>query len=294
MKFQTLSLVAGTQICNAKCPFCVSKLTSLEYVDKKPEEINHRNLNKAFRLAEIGNVTTVIITGKGEPTLYPEHIDTYLSMIGDYNFPFIELQTNGLILELDTYKDRDIDEMLESWACWGLTTILISNVGYDYELNRSIYFPHKKQWINIQKVVDKIHKHGINVRLTTVGIDKGIDSPEKIKKLVEWADFLNVKQLTWRPVNKPQEHSDDEVANWVEEGGLSVEQVKNIRNYVEQNGKLLYNLVHGAAVYDLHGKNFCLSNCLTHDPMEETVRQLIFYPDGSLYTDWVHKGSVLL
>jgi MoaA/NifB/PqqE/SkfB family radical SAM enzyme len=295
MKFQTLSLVAGTQACSAKCPFCVSRMTGMDYIDTKPEEINKRNLRKALRLAEIGNVTTVIITGKGEPMLFPEHIDTYMTQVDNFNFPFIELQTNAGIFELDEWKGESIDSYLSKWAARGLTTILISNVGYDQELNHQVYFPHKKSWIDIEKVINKIHKFGINVRLTTVGIANGIDSPDKIKKLIEWADFLGVKQVTWRPVNKPTSNTNDSsVFEWVKANGLSQETVDNIRNYVVDNGILLYKLVHGAAVYDLHGKNFCISNCLTNDPNEETVRQLIFFPDGSLYTDWQFKGSVLL
>jgi pyruvate-formate lyase-activating enzyme len=295
MKFQTLSLVAGTQACNAKCPFCVSRMTGMDYIDSKPEDINQRNLRKALRLAEIGNVTTVIITGKGEPFLFPSHITTYMDQLATFNFPFIELQTNAGIIEMDEFKGVNIDTMLNTWATFGLTTILISNVGFDNDLNHKVYFPHKKSWIDIEKVVKKIQKHGINVRLTTVGIENGIDSPDKIKKLIEWADFLGVKQVTWRPVNKPTTNNNDgTVFEWVKANGLRQQQVDNIRDYVVRNGTLLYKLVHGAAVYDLHGKNFCVSNCLTHDPNEETVRQLIFFPDGSLYTDWQFKGSVLL
>jgi MoaA/NifB/PqqE/SkfB family radical SAM enzyme len=295
MKFQTLSLVAGTKACNAKCPFCVSRMTGMEYVDTKAEIINTRNLVKALRLAEIGNVTTVIITGKGEPMLFPSHISTYMEYMKQFNFPFIELQTNGAILEMDKFGERDIDKTLEFWADCGLTTILISNVGYDDYMNNMIYFPHKKSWIDIKKVVDKVQKHGINIRLTTVGINGGVDSPEKIVKLLEWAESLGVKQLTWRPVNKPSgDGSDGDVFNWVKDNGLRHDQVKSVADYVIKNGTLLYNLVHGAAVYDLHGKNFCMSNCLTHNPMEETIRQLIYYPNGGLYTDWEFKGSVLL
>jgi MoaA/NifB/PqqE/SkfB family radical SAM enzyme len=269
-------------------------MTGMEYVNIKPELINLRNLKKALRLAVIGDVTTVIITGKGEPMLSPSHISTYMGLLKDFNFPFVELQTNGAILEMDKFADRDVDEMLEYWAECGLTTILISNVGYDEYINNMIYFPHKKSWIDIKKVVEKVQKHGINVRLTTVGINQAVDSPEKLVKLLEWADSLGVKQVTWRPVNKPTNEGESEVYKWVKDNGLRHDQVQSIADYVTRNGTLLYKLVHGAAVYDLHGKNFCLSNCLTHDPTEETVRQLIFYPDGSLYTDWQFKGSVLL
>jgi hypothetical protein len=53
-------------------------------------------------------------------------------------------------------------------------------------------------------------------------------------------------------------------------------------------------LVHGAAVYDLLGMNICLTHSLTRNPDEDTIRQLIFFPRGDLFTDWELRGSVLL
>jgi hypothetical protein len=141
-----------------------------------------------------------------------------------------------------------------------------------------------------------VHKAGINVRLTTIGISGGVDCVEKLNGLIKWAQFLGVKQVTWRPVNEPGDdntHNND-VSRWVKDNLVNRANVKDIQYAVKNNGTLLYKLVHGAAVYDYMGTNLCLTNCLTIDPTEETIRQLIFYPDGSLYTDWAKKGSVLL
>ena len=71
MKFQTMSLVAGTPACQAKCPFCVSKMTVPQDKTLGSTNINGRNLKKGLLFAERSGVTTVLITGKGEPTLYP-------------------------------------------------------------------------------------------------------------------------------------------------------------------------------------------------------------------------------
>lgn len=48
MKIQTFSIVVGGSKCNAKCPYCVSKLTGKEGLC---EEINLRNLHKACKFA---------------------------------------------------------------------------------------------------------------------------------------------------------------------------------------------------------------------------------------------------
>ena len=297
MKFQTLSIVAGTQACNANCPFCVSKMTSLEYVKKQPEPINHRNLRKTLKLAQLANVSTVIMTGKGEPFLFPRQIIEYLEAMEPYNFPFIEIQTNGeRLLHDDIIDGWKTDMYLAELYNSGVTTILLSNVGPNAELNKQIYFPRRKEPMDMQRLVNRIQTAGINVRLTTIGIKGGVDTVEKLEELVQWAQFLGVKQLTWRPVNEPgdEDTHDSDVSKWVKENFVHGLDVTYIRDTVKKDGTLLYKLVHGAAVYDYKGMNLCLTNCLTLDPNEETIRQLIFYPDGSLYTDWAKKGSVLL
>lgn len=100
MKFQTISLVAGGPGCNARCPFCISKMTSKKEVSVDLG-VNNRNLLKALTLAWRSGVNTAIITGKGEPLLYPGHVDMYIRTMQEAApFPFIELQTNGSLDEL--------------------------------------------------------------------------------------------------------------------------------------------------------------------------------------------------
>ena len=78
MKIQTFSIVAGSEACNARCPFCISKMTVAHGIDLKEPEVNWRNLRKACLLAQACGVTTAMITGKGEPTLFPNQITRYL------------------------------------------------------------------------------------------------------------------------------------------------------------------------------------------------------------------------
>ena len=66
MHFQTFSIVVGTRACNASCPFCISKQTGLFGT---PIKVNWRNFHIACNLAQKANTTTVLLTGKGEPTL---------------------------------------------------------------------------------------------------------------------------------------------------------------------------------------------------------------------------------
>ena len=67
MRIQTFSILAGSEACNARCPFYISKMTPSHGVQLMVPAVNWRNLRIACRLAEHCGVTTAMITGKGEP-----------------------------------------------------------------------------------------------------------------------------------------------------------------------------------------------------------------------------------
>jgi len=94
----TLSVLIGSRACNAKCPFCVSQMTPDCGIGIKEPVINWRNFDLSCRYAQKNDISTVMLTGKGEPTLFPNQITTVLSVLRGYDFPFKELQTNGIKL----------------------------------------------------------------------------------------------------------------------------------------------------------------------------------------------------
>jgi len=100
MKIQTLSAVIGNQACDGGCPFCVAGMTGFDQLPPKCP-IDKLGFQKSMRWAEIGECTTCLLTGKGEPTLYPDEVTSYLQMLQDEfeagrGFPALELQTNAL------------------------------------------------------------------------------------------------------------------------------------------------------------------------------------------------------
>ena len=296
MKIQTLSLVAGTKVCNAACPFCVSKMTGFRELGSKPAEINIRNLRKALRLAEIGGVTTAIITGKGEPTLYPEHINTYLDEINrsDKPIPLIELQTNGEILSKDTFRGMNTSDLMKKWYDLGLTTVLLSIVSHKEEFNKKIYTPGR-DYFNLEQAIAKIQRTGLKVRTTVVGIKDGIDTIEELDSFMAFVKNCGVRQVTWRPVAKIiSDISENHTKDWIKVNGISDETISSIYSHVLKNGTILSKLVHGGQIFDYKGQNLCLTNCLTNDPADETIRQLIFFPDGRIETDWQFSGAVIV
>jgi molybdenum cofactor biosynthesis enzyme MoaA len=287
MKFQTFSIVVGTRACNAHCPFCISKQTGLFGT---PIKVNWRNFHIACNLAQKADTTTVLLTGKGEPTLYPDHVTDTLKGLRDYKFPLIEMQTNGMAMA----NGQLSNEQLEKWYDLGLTTIALSVVHYDELLNREIYNP-KGQHYSLALLIDKLHKIGFSVRLCVMMLKGYIDTPSKVDQMIGFAERNKVEQLTFRNITPSEVTDDPDVTEWTKAHALEFYEVQNIVRWVEGAGTLIQHLMHGMDVYDVGGQNVCLGNCLTRDVNgKDEFRSLIFFPDGSLYYDWTYRGARIL
>ena len=288
MQFQTFSVVIGTKACNASCPFCISKQTGLFGT---PIKVNWRNFNIACNLAQKANTTTVLLTGKGEPTLYPDHVTETLVNLRGYKFPLIEMQTNGITIA----EGKVPDATLEKWYSLGLTTIAISVVHWETEKNRTIYQPNRPEHYNLATLIEKLHKIGFSVRLCVMLLKGYIDSAEAAYQMIDFCKSTKVEQLTFRNITASEVTNSYPVTKWTKEHAISGSDLMYITEYIQETGILLQHLMHGMDVYDFDGQNVCLGNCLTRDPNgKDEFRQLIFFPDGSLFYDWQYKGARIL
>jgi hypothetical protein len=121
-----------------------------------------------------------------------------------------------------------------------------------------------------------------------------MDSPSKMAEAVAFCRQHGIEQLTFRPIRRPTAPLDAEVAKFVSERAPTPEQLKALKEWLAKNGQPVLSLMHGAEVYDLHGQNVCLSDCLTANQSTEEIRSLICFPDGRLAYDWQYPGAVLL
>lgn len=289
MQIQTYTVVVGNKSCNLRCPYCVSQMTPGQGINLKVTEINWRNFKKGCVLARNGGVSTVLFTGKGEPTLFPDQITDFLNHLQPYDLPLIELQTNGVLF---LQKKKKYEEYLKKWYDLGLTTIALSIVHYDDEQNRKIFQP--KSRYSLVKLISYLHSFKFSVRLSCMMFRGGIDSVKEVKKLIRFAKKNKVEQLTIRNIEMPQKSENEKVFNWVKEHRLTEEEIIEVKNFIKENGMELMRLMHGVAIYDIDGQNVCFSTCLTLDPSSDELRQLIFFPDGHLRYDWQYPGAILL
>lgn len=285
---QTYTVVAGSLACNARCPYCIAKMTPAQGVEKKLPEVNWRNHDKGARLAREWGAATALITSKGEATLYPEQLTEFVHSLRQREFPLIELQTNGIKL-----IEPSFEKHLDDWYAWGMTTIAVSIAHYDSKKNKSIYQPHTENLLDLGKLVDRIHGKGFSVRLSCIMIRDYIDSTEELCRLLEFAKDNNVEQVTATPARKPGKSESKEVADYVEAHMLPEKTICDMKNFLNSNGKKLRKLMHGAMIYDYKSQNICLNDCLTIDPDDISIRQMIFFPDGHVRYDWQYEGAVL-
>lgn len=295
----TFSAVVGTSACDASCPFCVSKTTGFKELPKRTN-FNAMRLRKAARLAQMRGATTLLLTGKGEPTLYPDDITAYLQTVEQFNFPIIELQTNALQIGqiASSHKVRGPLNFnhLMSWLSLGLNTIAISVVDVDMVNNAKVY---SEQYINLATTVRYLHDIGYSVRLCVM-MQKGmIDSPKRLSEVISWCREHAVEQLTVRPIRRPEVGAtgSQEYMSYIKQYGLEEEQVANIREWVKKAGKHILTIAfgaHAALVYDIEGQNICVSDCLTVDARTDDIRTLIYYPSGRITFDWQYEGAVIM
>jgi len=289
MKFQTFSIVVGTRACNAHCPFCISKQTGLFGT---PIKVNWRNFHIACNLAQKANTTTVLLTGKGEPTLYPDHVTDTLKELRDYNFPLIEMQTNGIKM---AEASSGMDSKLVEWYKLGLTTIALSVVHWDSEFNRRVYDPKSHTYYDLGALISKLHKIGFSVRVCVMLLKGYVDTPSQVSKMIDFASVNDVEQLTFRNIHAIEVTDNPAVTQWTRDHSLSKAEFAEIAKGIQGTGTLIQHLMHGMDVYDVAGQNVCLGNCLTNDTNgKDEFRSLIFFPDGSLFYDWQYKGARIL
>ncbi|MDD4477086.1 MAG: hypothetical protein PHY40_02910 [Patescibacteria group bacterium] len=292
MKIETFNIVIGDAKCNAKCPFCTTIMTGFEEIPQRHAEgsrINEINLKKACKLACLGSATTVLLTGKGEPTLYPNEITEYMERLWRWNFPIVELQTNGIIFgkmaegkEVKNYYSV----ILEDWYEKGLNTIAISAVHYDKGLNKLI----SDDCPDLAKTIKFLHCFRFAVRLNIIMLKNFIDSPKKVFELINWCRNNDVDQLTIRPARKPEENQC--AVEFTNNNCLGGEMCEKIEYELLSKGSRLMSLDHGTVV-NIDGQNICIADCLSPHKKSE-IRTLIFYSNGLLTYDWQLKGAKIL
>ena len=288
----TFTIVAGNYSCNNKCPFCISKMTPAFFL---PDKFDLIKFDKAIKIAEKYNANNVLITGKGEPTLFPHQIKEILTFLKNKSFARIELQTDGFtLLNNPRYK-----EYLESWRILGLDLVAISTYHYKLEKNMEIF--GNDLVLPLKYMIEKYKSLDLNIRLSCLLLEGYLDCIYEVENMIKFAKKQDVMQLTFRNIGKPENITflpnkyADAVDKYTPKGHFKNSFGEDLVEWFDQNAKLIDVLPHGARIYEYLKQNVCLTDCLTEDFGKEKIRQLIFYPNGWLCTSWEYPyGSRIL
>lgn len=284
-KALTYSIIVGSSACPNNCKICISRMTPDLGLDNiNPEKINWRRFQEATAIALSYEARNVLLTGKGEPTMFPGLITQYLYALSGQNFVKRELQTSGFLLA----KGGLMDQFLNPWRDMGLNFVALSIYHYDPRKNIELFRPRTKRYYNLPRLIERLKKKDFNVRLSCCLLKGYIDSVEEVEKLIDFALLYDVDQLTLRRADISKEPVDADIAKFTANVRIDFKdpEFDSIISFIEKNGTLNDILPHGAKVFQLYGQNICISTGLTRDAGEDNVRQLIWFPQGWLTKSW--------
>lgn len=272
--------------CNASCPFCISKLTG----HNENQKFSLEAMQKAFRYASYHGVDTVLITGKGEPTLRSDLVALIIDRAYKAGFPIIELQTNGYEL----WKNPD---MLKTFEAHGLTTVAISITDFLPSFNNDcIGLPGGYDYT---EVISNVNELGLLCRISVNMIESNTANIGSIRSGARMIKAKGAHQLTLRELGIPNEYdySDPKqakVIDWIQKNSISSQNLRKIIKEVCDESRKLRTVSYGPSVYDYEGLSTVIASCMTDNTNTEEIRSLILQPNGHLYHSWNYEGSILL
>jgi MoaA/NifB/PqqE/SkfB family radical SAM enzyme len=286
----TFTICAGTSACPNKCKICISELTGKHGFDTTsvPWDV----FQHAIHVAMNYHAENVLITGKGEPILYPDQVKQYLFIAKQHKDEFtrFELQTSGDGMDAATFLRNLVD-----WKNCGLDVVALSLYHYDDKENDDLFRPVSGHREPIASKMRAIKEAGLKLRLTFVMMKGYIDSPGEVEKCLKLASDAGAFQTTFRSLGMPEESKNPEVERFVKERLLSKTQEETIKKWFDVFGHACDKLPFGGTVYEIFGQNACLTTCLDQCNGTDELRNLIFFPDGTLATSWEHpRGTALL
>jgi len=279
----TYTIIAGNMKCPNNCPICISKMTPSHGIGYEEPDFNWEKFRKATRIAIMRGARNVLITGKGEPTLFPRLVKGILFELAESSeykqFERIELQTEG-----SNIANSITDDVLRKWKGAGLDLIALSIYHYDSRKNAG-GFGHfgSDGGYDLPALIKRLNAIGFLVRLSCVMRLGYIDNPNLVYKLIGFCKENDVFQLTLRIADVPDDPLDTVVAHYVKTNRPEPHNVKAIKHLITSSGKLCYTLPHGVSVYEVEGQNVSITTGLGK-PGDN--RQLIFFPQGWLTMSW--------
>jgi hypothetical protein len=257
---------------NPPCPYCVSKCTG---VVKEKRDLMLRNIPKVLTMARLGQVSSVMLTGKGEPCLNFNDVLMFCEHFRE--FP-LEIQTNGIWLSRHILTGE-----VPVLAGQGMNVVAISADEFGST--------------PIEVLSKAIHDTGMLLRMTFNVTNAHKFRELTFQSLLDYCIKWDVDQLTIRKIVAPNYTEETEQTEWIKDNVdllLYPRLMDELKTACKKSGHHIRSLPFGAEVYDVQGVSVSYSNyCIQDDNDMEDIRSLIFLEDGHMYSSWNSKASVL-
>jgi MoaA/NifB/PqqE/SkfB family radical SAM enzyme len=238
-------------------------------------------MKKVKEFARTLGVTSVSITGKGEPLLDFETVKEVITFFSE--FP-IELQTNGIVIKND-------QQLLVNLQDVGLNIIAFS-----IDTLQGLY--DLKEAINFALTL------GLVVRITVNVTD--LLREEDLDTIISFVKENNIHQINFRNIISPTKCEENSTHQWIQQHAQAKIYGKKkdetlyesyihqlFKNYIK-NSFSIRKLPYGARIYDVEGISIThFDYCIQERNNDDDIRSIIFMEDGHLYTSWGSKASLL-
>lgn len=293
MKIQSLSVVVPNNACINNCQFCVSQMNAdTTYKNQMNDNLPFFDLYlkdylKRLEFARDNGCNTIMLTGNSEPQQNRKFL-TYFGMFMQLMknpFHWIEMQTTGVML------DQNYLRFLRNHVGANIISLSISSL--DNNTNAKYVNMPDAHKVNLEWLCSEIKRYDFSLRLSlnlTDSFTKYLDDPKWLfracKKL--GADQVTLRVLYSSGLGTPQD-------NWIEGHAMVQEDVAILQKYVQDNGRVLGVLPHGATKYSVDGLCVVIdTDCMDKvEKIDEDYKYLILQPDCKLYSQWDDPSSLI-
>jgi hypothetical protein len=303
MNIQSLSIcVPG--YCYNNCKFCISKINKISFKNNiyPKQKFGVRDYINRLNFAKNEGVNTVVLTGSDvDPINNIDFLKKLSQMNKEYknspHFLNIELQTSGIDL-----LQGSILEFLRDIVGVNTISLSLSSI-FNNKKNAEYNCTPLDKIVDIEKTCRAIKILGFNLRLslnmTDVYSCKWLFLAAKIKEILVRAQYLQADQITFRKLY----YTDKDIFQnkWIKQHQFKLVDIKSIDfawkelyNYIQKIGKLIYVLPFGAKKYSINGISTVIDDdCMATNIDNKNIKYFILRPDCHLYSKWDDKGSLI-
>ena len=265
-----------TDICNAKCGFCVEKCCRKDNQNSKKFLDNTEKM--LTEMENNGMLFSVSVTG-GEPTLFSE-LKELIDVLKGHKIQFLTMNTNGA--ELDKYI-KEIDGLFDF--------VDISRHSTSDVRNNEIFGTGVKTIEELSEIRKKMRNCKMRIQCVTVDIDD-ISKLNEFAKTYHFADDLSFRRLM--KLNKEFGHDYD-----VNESSYDL-----FIRYALDHWTFKEQTIQDYYVYEIFNNGhtditFSYSDMAMLRKVEkiesdEVFREFIVHPDGTVSGSWKKDKKILL